>query len=47
MKLEVAPVGESSSGMSQILNQLTILSLQFEDMKKDKEKEKREEIWCI
>jgi hypothetical protein len=41
MKLEVAPIGKSSPGMSQILNQLTSLSLQVEDMKKDKGKEKR------
>jgi hypothetical protein len=36
MKLEATPVGESILGMSQILNQLTSLSLQVEDMKKDK-----------
>jgi hypothetical protein len=47
MKLEATPVGESSPGMSQILNQLTNLSLQVEDMKEDKGKEKREDIWCI
>jgi hypothetical protein len=47
MKLEAAPVGESIPGMSQILNQLTGLSLQAEDMKKDKGKEKREDICCI
>jgi hypothetical protein len=47
MKLEATPVGESSPGMSQILNQLTSLSLQVEDMNKDKGKEKREDIWCI
>jgi hypothetical protein len=47
MKLESAPMGESSSGMSQILSQLTSLSLQVEDMKKDKGKDKREDIWCI
>jgi hypothetical protein len=47
MKLEAAPVGESIPGMSHILNQLTSLSLQVEDMKKDKGKEKREDIWCI
>jgi hypothetical protein len=46
MKLESSPMGESSSGMSQILSQLTSLSLQVEDMKKDKGKYKREEIWC-
>ena len=46
-KLEAAPVGESSPAMSHILNQLTSLSLQVEDMKKDKGKEKREYIWCI
>jgi hypothetical protein len=40
MKLEATPVGESSPGMSQILNRLTSLSLQVEDMKKDKGKEK-------
>jgi hypothetical protein len=43
MKLEAASVGESSPGMSQILNKLTSLSLQVEDMKKYKGKEKREE----
>jgi hypothetical protein len=47
MKLESAPMGESSSGMSQILIQLTSLSLQVEDMKKDKGKDKREDIWCV
>jgi hypothetical protein len=47
MKLEETPVGESSPSMSQILNQLTSLSLQVEDMKKDRGKEKREDIWCI
>jgi len=47
MKLESTPMAESSSGMSQILNQLTILSLQVEYMKNDKVKEKREDIWCI
>jgi hypothetical protein len=47
MKLEATPVGESSPCMSQILNQLTRLSLQVEDMKKDKGKEKREYIRCI
>jgi hypothetical protein len=45
MKLESAHMGESSSGMSQILSQLTSLSLQVEDMKKDKGKDKREDIW--
>jgi hypothetical protein len=44
MKLEATPVGEANPGMSQILNQLTSLSLQVEDMKKDKGKEKREDI---
>jgi hypothetical protein len=44
MKLESAPMGKSSSGMSQILSQLTSLSLQVEDMKKDKGKDKREDI---
>ena len=33
--------------MSQILSQLTSLSLWVEDMKKDKGKYKRQEIWCI
>jgi hypothetical protein len=47
MKLESSPMGESSSGMSQILSQLTSLSLQVEDMKKDKGKDKREDIWCV
>jgi hypothetical protein len=36
MKLEATPVGESNPGMSQILNQLTSLSLQVKDMNKDK-----------
>jgi hypothetical protein len=44
MKLESTPMGESSSGMSQILSQLTSFSLKVEDMKKDKGKDKREDI---
>jgi hypothetical protein len=47
MNLESTPMGESSSGMSHILSQLTSLSLQVEEMKKDKVKEKREDIWCV
>jgi hypothetical protein len=47
MKLEATLVGESIPIMSQILNQVTSLSLQVEDMKKDKGKEKRKYIWCI
>jgi hypothetical protein len=47
MNLESAPMGESSSGMSQILSQLTSFSLEVEDMKKDKGKDKREDIWCV
>jgi hypothetical protein len=47
MKLESTPMGESNLGMSQILSQLTRLSLQVKDMKKDKGKDKREDIWCI
>jgi hypothetical protein len=47
MKLESTPMGESNSGMSQILSQLTSLSLQVKDIKKDKGKYKREDIWCI
>jgi hypothetical protein len=47
MKVESSPMGESSSGMSQILSHLTSLSLQVEDMKEDKGKDKREDIWCI
>jgi hypothetical protein len=44
MKLESAQMGEFNSGMSHILSQLTSLSLQVEDMKKDKGKYKREDI---
>jgi hypothetical protein len=47
MKLEATPVGESSLGISQILNQLTSLYLHVEDMNKDRGKEKREDIRCI
>jgi hypothetical protein len=47
MKLESSSMGESSSGISQIMSQLTSLSLQVEDMKKDKGKYKREDIWCV
>jgi hypothetical protein len=47
MNLESSPMGESISGMSQILSQLTSLSLQVEDMKKDKGIDKREDIWCV
>jgi hypothetical protein len=41
MKLESSPMGESNLGMSQILSQLTSLSLQIKDMNKDKGKDKR------
>jgi hypothetical protein len=44
MKLGSTPMGESSSSMSQILSQLNILSLQVEDVKKDKGKYKRKDI---
>jgi hypothetical protein len=47
MNQESTPMGESILGMSQILSKITILSLQVEDMKKDKGKYKREDIWCI
>jgi hypothetical protein len=47
MKLESTPMGESISGISQIMSQLTSLSLQVEDMKKDKGKDKREDIRCV
>ena len=47
MKLESTPMGESISGMSQILSQLTSLPLQVKDMKKEKGKYKREGIWCV
>jgi hypothetical protein len=47
MKLESSPMGETSSGMSHILSQLPSLSLQVEDMRKDKGKDKREDIWCV
>jgi hypothetical protein len=47
MKLESTPMGESSLGMSQILSQLTSLSLQVEDMKKAKGKYKREDVWYV
>jgi hypothetical protein len=44
MNLESSPMGESISRMSQILRQITSLSLQVEDMKKEKRKDKREDI---
>jgi len=44
MKLESTLMGESSSGMSQILSHLTRLSLQVKAMKKDKGKYKTEDI---
>jgi hypothetical protein len=47
MKRKVTHVGEANPGMIQILNQLTSLSLQVEDMNKEKGKEKREDIGCI
>jgi hypothetical protein len=47
MKIESTPMRESSLGMRKILSQLTSLSMQVEDMKKDKGKDKREEIWCV
>jgi hypothetical protein len=47
IKLESTPMGESNSGMSEILSQLTSLSLWVKDTNKDKGKDKREEIWCV
>jgi hypothetical protein len=47
MNKKSSPMGECISGMIQILSHLTSLSLQIEDMKKDKGKDKREEIRCI
>jgi hypothetical protein len=47
MNLESTHMGESSSGMSQILSQLTSLYLQVKDMKKYRGKDKREDIWCV
>jgi hypothetical protein len=47
MKLESTSMGESSSGISHIMSQLTSLSLQVKDMKKDKGKAKRDDIWCV
>jgi len=47
MNLESTSMGESNSGMSQILSQLTSLSVRVEDMKRDKGKDKREDIWCV
>jgi hypothetical protein len=47
MNLESSLMGESSSGMSHILSQITSLSLQVEDMKKYNGKYKREDIWCV
>jgi DnaJ-class molecular chaperone len=48
MKLEASPIGETSSGMSQIQNQLTTLTLELQSMKNGKEQryEPRHEVWC-
>jgi hypothetical protein len=47
MKLELTPMGESNLGMTQILSQLTSLSLQVKDVNKDKGNDKREDIQCV
>ena len=43
MKLEASPLQEASVGMAQIQSQLANLTLQLQDIKK--EKEIREEVW--
>jgi hypothetical protein len=44
MKLESSPVGDSG-GMMQVQTQLAALTIQMEEM--TKEKEKHEQVWCI
>ena len=44
MKLEASPIGETAAGMNQIQAQLANLTLQLQDIKK--EKEDRKDIWC-
>ena len=43
MKLEDSPIGESTTGMNQIQEQLTNLTLQLQGIKKGKEN--REDLW--
>ena len=44
MKLEASPIGENVVGMNQIQAQLENLTLQFQDIKK--EKEEHDDLWC-
>ena len=44
MKLEASPIGETAGGMNQIQAQLATLTLQLQDIKK--EKEEHDDLWC-
>ena len=44
MKLEGSPLGETAVGMNQIQAQLANLTLQLQDIKK--EKEEHDDLWC-
>ena len=45
MKLEYSPIGETAVGMSHIQEQIENLTLQLEDIKK--EKEQHDDLWCM
>ena len=45
MKLEYSPIGETTVGMNQIQAQLENLTLQLQDIKK--EKEEHDDLWCM
>ena len=44
MKLEASPIGETAVEMNQIQEQLANLTLQLQDIKKDKEY--HDNLWC-
>ena len=45
MKLEASPIGETTVGMNQIQAQLENLTLQLQDIKK--EKEEHDDLWFM
>ena len=45
MKLEASPLAETSTGMTNLQNQLANLTLQLHELKKGKEV--AQDIWCI
>lgn len=44
IRMEASPIGKSSAGMAQVQSHLDALTLQLQDI--SKQKERREDVWC-